>query len=146
VVVPALIWLQVALWRRRYGDADVSVRRERYGFYLFGLACMVSCYAVLLWLEAPDVLRGGFRAALLAALVSAAANRYWAKISVHAGALAGAAALAAPYSWPLALLLGASGAAVTWARIALGRHTLTEALAGWAIAVGCVLAAGLTRG
>lgn len=140
VVLPALVHLRRKLRRREYSDADVSRREQRLGFYLFGCACMVLCYAVLHWLHAPAVLLCGFHAALLATGLAILANRFWTKISIHAGTMAGLTALLAHYSLPLALLLGAGTLLVAWARLVLKQHTLTQAVAGAVIAAVSVVA------
>lgn len=138
VVVPALAHLRHKLRHREYSDADVSVRQHRFGFYLFGTACMLVCYGLLLALNAPPALRAGFTAAVIACLLSTLANRFWTKVSVHVGTMGGITAAVACYSAPLGLLLGAGTLVVAWARLVTGQHTVTQALAGAAITVACV--------
>jgi len=140
VVLPAAIWLLRALRQHRYTDADVSTRGQRYGFYAFGTVCMALCYGVLLWLGAPVPLLAGFMAAIVAVLVGALANRFWTKVSIHVGAMAGIAAVAALHSLPLALVLGAIAFVIAWARVTLGRHTVAQTLAGCAVALIAILA------
>jgi membrane-associated phospholipid phosphatase len=60
-------------------------------------------------------------------------------VSIHSGIAVGVAAAAAYYSLWLALLLGVLAVVVTWARLVLGRHTLAQALAAWAIATFCAV-------
>jgi hypothetical protein len=139
VVVPALAYLRRNVRRRAYTDADVSVREQRYGFYLFGGICMALCYVALLWLQAPAVLLAGFSAALLAVAVTSLANRFWTKVSIHTGVVVGVAAMVAYDSLSVALLLAVVAVVLTWARLVTGRHTLTEALAAWAIPIACVV-------
>ncbi len=138
VVAPASLYLGQKLKQKRYTDADVSVREHRYGFYIFGGLCMLACFITLLWLEAPNILIAGFIAALCALLLAALINRLWTKVSIHAGAMVGVMAAAAFYSLPLALLLALGAIAVTWARLITQRHTITEAIAAWLIALVCV--------
>jgi len=140
VVLPAAAWLLRAMRQRRYTDADVSTRDHRYGFYVFGMVCMVLSYGILLWLGAPPLLQAGFMAAMVAVLVGALANRFWTKVSIHVGAMAGIAVVAALYSLPLALVLGALALVVAWGRVVLGRHTVAQTLAGCAVALVAVLA------
>jgi membrane-associated phospholipid phosphatase len=139
VVFPALVWLAWAIRRQRYADADVSVRHHRYGFYAFGLGCLLLCHGTLAWSGAPAVLRAGVVAAMLAVASGALANRFWGKVSIHAGALTGIAAVSSLYSLPLALALGILAAVVAWARVAMGRHTVVQTLAGGLLALVCVL-------
>lgn len=140
VVGPALLYLRQKLNAKHYTDADVSVREHRYGFYIFGGACMAACYAVLLWLNAPAVLIAGFTAALFALVVATITNRLWSKVSIHSGAMAGVTAAAIFYSLPLAILLGVGTLAVSWARLVTHRHTAIQAVLGWVIATVCVAA------
>lgn len=140
VVGPALLYLRQKLKAKRFTDADVSVREHRYGFYIFGGVCMAACYGVLLWMNAPSVLIAGFTAALCALVVATLTNRVWTKVSIHAGAMAGVTAAAVFYSLPLAILLGIGTLAVSWARLVTRRHTATQAVLGWVIAVVCVAA------
>ncbi|MCP4362710.1 MAG: hypothetical protein GY796_32295, partial [Chloroflexi bacterium] len=65
-------------------------------------------------------------------------NRFWTKVSIHAGAMAGVAAAAAFYSIPLAVLLVAGTLAVSWARLVTKRHTAGQAIVAWVIATVCV--------
>ncbi len=138
VVGPASLYLRDKLRRKQFTDADVSVREHRYGFYIFGGVCMLFCFGVLLWLDAPAVLIAGFTTALVALVVAMAVNRLWAKISIHTGAMAGVTAAAAFYAWPLALLLALGTVAVSWARLVTERHTLLEAVLGSVVAIACV--------
>ena len=139
VVGPAGFYLWRKLKQKKFTDADVSVREQRYGFYLFGGVCMLACFGVLLWFNAPSVLVAGFSAALVALIVAVLINRYMTKVSIHAGAMAGVAVAAAYYSWPLAMLLIAGTLIVSWARLVTERHTAAQAVLGWGVAAVCVI-------
>jgi membrane-associated phospholipid phosphatase len=139
VVVPGLLYLRRKLNQKAYSDSDVSVREHRYGFYLFGLACMSLCFAALIWLKAPVILVACFLAALLAIILAALVTRIWTKVSIHAGMMAGVTVVAFFYSLPLALGLAGGTLLVSWARLVLKRHTLQQTLFGWAIAAVAVL-------
>jgi hypothetical protein len=138
VVAPGTLYLRRKLKQKQYLDVDVSVREQRYGFYIFGTICMLLCFLVLIWLQAPSILLASFSAALAAILAAAIINRYWTKISIHAGTMAGVMVLAGFYSWPLALLLGFGALLVSWARLVTKRHTLLQTVLGWAVAASCV--------
>ena len=138
VVAPGMIYLRRKLTQKEFTDADVSVQEHRYGFYLFGAACMIICFLVLIWLKAPTILIVSFTAALVSLVAAAIINRYWTKISIHTGTMAGVTVLAGYYSWPLAIALGLGVLAVSWARLVTKRHTLQQAILGWLIAGICV--------
>ncbi len=139
VVGPAMLYLRDKLKQKQFTDADVSVREHRYGFYIFGGLCMLACYAVLLWLDAPTVLIAGFTTALVALVAATIINRVWTKISIHTGAMAGVMAAAAFYSLPLTVALAIGTVAVSWARLVTQRHTLLEAVLGCVVAIACVV-------
>lgn len=129
VILPIGILLFLGVRSGRWGDADVSVRRERTRFY--PIAIPLSALGTLLtWLMgAPSfILRGGIVTLFL--LLAAAITNFWFKISLHA--------LFASYctvilfrvnviSGVISLLLAAL---VFWSRLFLARHTFGEALGG----------------
>lgn len=139
VVGPALVFLYWKLKQKHFSDADVSVRHQRHGFYLFGGVCMIVCFTVLLWLDAPRLLISIFIAALAAVIVSAVVTRLWSKVSIHAGTMTGVTVMVAFYSLPLASLLAFGMFLVFWSRLVLKRHTLSEVVLGGVIGASCVL-------
>lgn len=139
VVGPALVFLYWKLKHKHFSDADVSVSHQRHGFYIFGGACMIVCFAILLWLNAPPLLITSFLAALAAVIVSAVVTRFWTKVSIHSCAMTGVTTMVAFYSVPIALLLTIGTLLVIWSRLILKRHTLSEAILGGVIAVSCTL-------
>lgn len=138
VIGPALFYLQRKLRQKQYTDGDVSVREQRYSFYLFGGLCMTVCFAVLLGLGAPRLLIAVFIAALAAVSVSAVITRFWLKVSIHTGVMAGVTTMVAFYSIGLALLLVLSTLLVVWSRLILKRHIFSEAVLGGVIGASCV--------
>jgi hypothetical protein len=139
VVGPAGLYLRDKVKKRQFSDADVSVREQRYGFYIFGGVCMILCFVALLWLKAPAVLIAGFLSALAAWLAGVVINRYWTKASIHTAAVAGVAVAAAFYAWPLAVVLALATGLVIWSRLVTKRHTLDQALVAVVVAAGCVV-------
>lgn len=139
VIGPALLYLQRKLKQKRYTDADVSVREQRHSFYLFGGLCMVICLAVLLWLGAPQLLMSAFIAALSAIVISAVITRFWLKVSIHTGVMAGVTTIMAFYSIPLLLLFTFGTLLIVWSRLILKRHTPSEAILGGVVGASCVL-------
>ncbi len=138
VVAPAGLYLRKKLKKKAYSDADVSVRKQRYGFYVFGTSCMVVCFAVLLWMGAPQVLVAFFGAALLSVVSAAVLTRFWTKVSIHAGVMAGATVAVVFYSLAWGGVLAGLTLLVSWSRLVLKRHTLQQAILGWMVAVVCV--------
>ncbi|MCP4707155.1 MAG: hypothetical protein GY869_00905 [Planctomycetes bacterium] len=134
VIGPALLFLRHKLTREDYTDADVSVQEHRAGFYVFGGASMVVCFGVLLWLGAPTLLITLFATAFLTLGIFAAVTRWWTKVSIHTGIMAGTMIATAFYSLPLAAVLTVATVLVAWSRLVLKRHTLNEVLLGYGLA------------
>jgi membrane-associated phospholipid phosphatase len=143
VPVALLVWVQVL--RGRWSDLDVSVRRQRYLLYPFGVVCMLATAGAFVALDAPPV-------AVRGALGMAAANaanglinlRY--KVSAHAAVAALCAGflwLATPLADPtlLAAPVTAGAVLVGWSRVALGRHTVGQVVLGWTVGLATALAA-----
>jgi membrane-associated phospholipid phosphatase len=135
VPVAALVLSMVLLGR--WTDTDVSVRRQRYLLYPFGIACMLVAAAVFVALGAP-------RVAVRATLGLAGANtinglinlKY--KVSAHATTASLCATLlwlATPLRDPTILAGPVTAAAllVGWSRVTLGRHTTGQVILGWCV-------------
>ncbi len=134
VIGPALVFLRRKLATGDYEDDDVSVPEHRWGFYIFGGASMVVCFAVLIWLDAPALLITLFATAFLTLGIFAAVTRWWTKVSIHTGIMAGTMMATAFYSLPLAMALTVVTVIVAWSRLVLKRHTLVEVLLGYGLA------------
>ncbi len=131
--VAVLVGLQVM--RGHWTDLDVSVRRQRYALYPFGLACMLALILAYAHFNAPPVAIRTMGAFAIANTLDAFINFLY-KPSAHAtGAPACAALLwlGATPAWGIA----ASCAAllVGWSRVVLGRHTRGQVALGWAVGI-----------
>lgn len=113
----------------RFSDVDLTRREQRGSSYLLGL---LLAAAVLVALRLMGHRGGGAVGALVLLAVAALVNLKL-KASLHVAFALYAAALVGPRSpvW-LALFLAAA-ALVAWSRLALGRHTVIEVIAGAAI-------------
>ncbi|WP_376797212.1 phosphoesterase PA-phosphatase [Thermogemmatispora sp.] len=120
-------------------DLDLTRRQERWHPFLAGLLSYALGLFLLLWLHAPRSLELALSLTLLVGLLLLLITCWW-KISIHAAALAGAATLlTALYGLiflPSFLLL----ALVCWSRVALGRHTPAQVIAGALLSMGLALA------
>jgi hypothetical protein len=134
ILAPATLYLQRKLARREYSDADVSLTHQRNGFYIFGAVTMLVSFAVVLWLQPPEVLISLFVAGLITLAAAILITRLWLKASIHTGVMAGSAAALAFYSLPLAVAMIGLTLLVAWARVTLRRHTLPEVVVGFTIA------------
>lgn len=127
-------------------DIGLNNRTERFIPYLIGIICLVGTALFLGYKHAPQWLVWFYMGGAAAGVVEVIVNHWW-KISVHAAGIAGVVALLLhliifDYTLPgietwliiSILLAGLLGAARIW----LGRHTLAQVLAGYAVGFGAV--------
>ena len=136
VIFPVAIWIGYNKRAGRYSSWSVSIRSHRRSLYIFGLVCLMLLIVALHVWDGPQIAIASLYAAALAAALSALANQFITKISLHSMALVGCAT---------ALLL--AGDLVTsgvylmilfpmgWSRIYLGEHS------GLQLALGAVIGA-----
>ncbi|HEU5437936.1 MAG TPA: hypothetical protein VFU88_01505 [Ktedonobacterales bacterium] len=138
--IALLVGLQVL--RGKWTDLDVSVRRQRYALYPFGIACMAALALAYARLHAPQVAVQSAVALMLANIINGLVN-FGYKVSAHATGAAASATLlwlAVPVV-TLALAATVATLAVGWSRVALHRHTRGQVVLGWAVGVGSMLVA-----
>jgi membrane-associated phospholipid phosphatase len=134
--LPIALLVLAQVLRGRWTDTDVSVRRQRYLLYPFGIACMLAAAAVFVRLQAPQVAIRATLGMVTANLVNGLINLKY-KVSAHATT----AALSAALLWLVAPMLVWGAVAtmaallVGWSRVALGRHTVGEVVLGWGVGV-----------
>lgn len=137
--VPIALLVSIQVLRGRWTDLDVSVRRQRYTLYPFGLLCMIALAAAFIAMGAPGICVRATLAIVLANLVDAVINLAY-KVSAHATG----AAICATVLWSAVPLWGVIGAvlalAVGWSRVELGRHTRGQVLLGWLVGTASTLA------
>ncbi len=138
-VLPVGLLVLVQVLRGEWTDTDVSVRRQRYILYPYGILCMLAAALAFAILAAPAV-------AVRATIGAAGANilnmlinlRY--KVSAHATT----AAMCAALLWlgtpaPSRLVWGgavtAAALLVGWSRVVLGRHSPGQVALGWSVGV-----------
>jgi len=125
--------------RRRVGDFWISARAERLTPALFLLAAFVALLGALVLLEAPQDL---FLLTLSMGLASAAValiTLVW-KASAHCTVAGHAAAAGLLLLGPAGILFLLFLPLAVWSRVAVGAHTLMQALAGAAVGVGFAVA------
>ncbi|MFI5273692.1 MAG: phosphatase PAP2 family protein [Ktedonobacterales bacterium] len=132
--LPIAVLVGVQVLRGHWTDFDVSVRRQRYALYPFGIACMAALALTYTRLHAPQVAVQSAVALVLANVVNGAVNFAY-KVSAHATGAAASATLlwlAVPYA-SLAVVATLAALAVGWSRVALHRHTRGQVLLGWIV-------------
>jgi membrane-associated phospholipid phosphatase len=140
--LPITFLVAVQVIRRKWTDLDVSVRRQRYSLYPFGIACMVVLTLFYVHFNAPAVaVRSGY-ALVIANSIDGLINLFY-KVSAHAtGAAASATliSLATPLVG-LSIIAAAAALLVGWSRVELKRHTRGQVLLGWLVGVSAMLIA-----
>ncbi len=121
---------------RKWTDLDVSVRKQRYLLYPFGLGCMFLLAYAFARIGAPPV---AVRSALALVLANAANGliNFIYKVSAHATGAAASAALiwlTVPTAG-VVTIAALAAAAVGWSRVELKRHTPGQVLLGWSVGV-----------
>lgn len=138
VPVSMLVGFQVL--RRRWTDLDVSVRRQRYFLYPFGVAGMLALAGVYAVYGAPEI---AVRASIGVALANVADGliNFAYKVSAHATG----AAVCAVVLWTVGLAYGipaiVAALLVGWSRVALKRHTRGQVVLGWAVGIASTIIA-----
>jgi membrane-associated phospholipid phosphatase len=133
--LPVAVLVGIQVLRGRWTDLDVSVRRQRYALYPFGLACLLALIFIYAHFGAPPVAIRAMSAFAIANTVDAFINFLY-KVSAHATGAAACATLLWFGATPI-WGIGASCAAllVGWSRVELGRHTRGQVLLGWGVGV-----------
>jgi membrane-associated phospholipid phosphatase len=140
--LPITFLVAVQVIRRKWTDLDVSVRRQRYTLYPFGIACMVLLTLSYIHFNAPAVaVRSGY-ALVIANSIDGIIN-LWYKVSAHATGAAASATLiwlATPFIG-LSIIAAVAAVLVGWSRVQLKRHTLGQVLLGWLVGVSAMMIA-----
>lgn len=140
VAIPAV----VIIIMKRMGmikDVGLNNREERFVPYLICIFCLIGTALFMGYKGAPKWMEMFFIGGAVAGIVEVVINRWW-KISVHAAGIAGIVAMLLhimiyDYTRPEALTwllitIGCSGL-LGASRIWLGRHSLGQVLAGYAV-------------
>lgn len=115
--------------QQRWSDRHVRKREERSRPILFGIASVTVGVVVLGLVGAPRELRALVIAMVVGLVTALLVTLFW-KISVHVAVAAGTVTiLVLVFGTPM-LALTPLIAAVAWARVALGDHTVAQTIAG----------------
>jgi membrane-associated phospholipid phosphatase len=140
-----LIYIIIGVRQGRLSDVDVSHRSERAGPFLFGITSVMIGWLVLLLIHGPKDLVTTLIITAVSGVVMMVTTLWW-KISIHASSLGGAATvltvLYGAVMLPAFLLL----ALVSWSRVVLRRHTVTQVIAGSLVSIALSLVILKLRG
>lgn len=132
VSLPVSILVASQVLSHRWTDLDVSVRRQRYALYPFGLACMLALAIAFAHFGAPEIAVRATVAIVFANLADGMINFAY-KVSAHSTG----ASICAAILWAAVPIWGVVGMvaalAVGWSRVELKRHTPGQVVLGWAV-------------
>ena len=136
-VAPFLfVWRGVR--RGNFTDSLLSMREQRIGPMLFGLACASAVFLALYLLGASRALMVTILTILVGGMITLLITRYW-KISLHLVGMTGSVTVLTLVYGPLFLLLSPLIPLIGWARWYVHAHTFFQALAGSTLAVSITL-------
>ncbi|GAC1394081.1 MAG: phosphatase PAP2 family protein [Ktedonobacteraceae bacterium] len=129
-----MIYVLVGVQMGKFTDADVSVRSQRTGPFLFGIASALAGLGTLFFAHGPKNLQTLLLITVVSGVVMMIVTLWW-KISIHASSLAAAVTLLTALYGSVILPLFVLLAAVCWSRIVLRRHTLGQVIAGSLVSI-----------
>jgi hypothetical protein len=139
LILPLVLFIMLSVYTGRYSDPDVSIREQRRSIYILAALCLIVLTLILFWLDAPQIAQQALWAASIALFVGGLINHFWTKVSLHTMAMAGCTFVTFTVSWPLALAMLVTTAAVSWSRVHLKRHTSGQVVWGTVIALAAVV-------
>jgi hypothetical protein len=140
IVVPAAAWTGQQIRRGTVSSWSIPLRQDRHRLYALGLGSLAVYLLLLYLMGGPQIAFASIYAAALAAFLSALVNRYLTKISLHALALTGCAAILLITGLQLpALFAFITLPFLFWSRWFLREHSLVQLGLGALIAGGSVM-------
>ena len=129
-----MVYVLVGVRKGKLTDADVSVRSQRFGPFLFGIISALIGLAVLFFTHSPKNLQTLLLITVISGIVMFIITLWW-KISIHASSLAAAATLLTALYGRLMLIAFVLLIVVCWSRVILRRHTLGQVIAGSLVSI-----------
>ena len=128
-VLPVYLFYSYLVRRHVLGRRFIGVRGQRTIIYAVAIAFALLSVGFLFYLDAPLILRAAFVAGLSAMALFMCVKLWW-KISVHVAFTAASVTI-------LVMLYGTAAApgvlllpVVSWARVEMGWHSVTQVVAG----------------
>ncbi len=129
-----MVYVLVGVRIGKFTDADVSVRSQRFGPFLFGIISALIGLAILFFTHGPKNLQTLLLITVLSGIVMFVITLWW-KISIHASSLAAAATFLTALYGRVMLIAFVLLIAVCWSRVVLRRHTLAQVVAGSLVSI-----------
>ena len=132
--VGPLAYIGIGVRLGKFSDIDVSVRTQRIGPFLFGLASALVGLCVLSLMQAPKNLETLMLITIISGAVMMITTLWW-KISIHAASLASAMTMLTWLYGTILLPTFLLVVFVSWSRVVLRRHTLAQVVAGSVVSI-----------
>lgn len=129
-----LAYIVIGVKMGKFTDVDVSLRAQRTGPFLFGIASSIIGLFILIQLHAPKNLETVLIAAIVSGVIMMITTLWW-KISIHASSLAGAITILTALYGRIILPAFLLVVLVSWSRVVLRRHTLAQVIGGASVSI-----------
>lgn len=124
-----LLYIIIGVRLGKLSDIDVSRRSQRAGPFLFGIFSVMLGWLVLTFLNGPRNLQTVLIITVCSGFIMLILTFWW-KISIHASSLGGAATMLTVLYGAVMLPAFVLLVIVSWSRVALRRHTVSQVIAG----------------
>jgi membrane-associated phospholipid phosphatase len=129
----------------KFSDVDVSIRSQRTGPFVFGLASGLLGLLILELTHAPHLMTIIMLLILVCGVILMVTTFWW-KISMHASAISGAVTMLGVLYGKIILPAFVLVALVGWSRVVLHRHTRAQVIGGSAVGILLTFALLKTQG
>ena len=127
--VGPLLYIIIGVRLGKLSDIDVSRRSQRVGPFIFGIVSVMIGWLVLALTNGPRNLQTVMIITVFSGIIMMAITFWW-KISMHASSLGGVATMLTVLYGAVMLPLFVLLVLVSWSRVVLRRHTVTQVIAG----------------
>jgi len=127
--VGPLLYIIIGVRLGKLTDIDVSRRSQRAGPFIFGIVSVMIGWLVLTLTNGPRNLQTVMMITVFSGTIMMVITFWW-KISMHASSLGGAATMLTVLYGAVMLPLFVLLVLVSWSRVVLRRHTVTQVIAG----------------
>jgi membrane-associated phospholipid phosphatase len=127
--VGPLLYIIIGVRLGKLSDIDVSRRSQRAGPFIFGIVSVMIGWLVLTLTNGPRNLQTVMIITVFSGIIMMMITFWW-KISMHASSLGGVATTLTVFYGAVMLPLFVLLVLVSWSRVVLRRHTVTQVIAG----------------
>ena len=127
--VGPLLYIIIGVRLGKLSDIDVSRRSQRAGPFIFGIVSVMIGWLVLALTNGPRNLQTVMIITVFSGIIMMVITFWW-KISMHASSLGGVATMLTVLYGAVMLPLFVLLLFVSWSRVVLRRHTVTQVIAG----------------